>query len=553
MNKFKIVSIFTALSVSATAFFSGCTKNDTTDNNAGTDVKSVKTTKADSSKKIVFNLQRIPETMDPSLRTDVSASRALGPCMEGLVKYGKESGKMIPAAAESWELADDNLTWTFKLRKDAKWSNGYPLTAHDFVFSAKRALEPATGAQYSYQLYYIEGAKEFNLQEDKDFTKVGIKAIDDYTLQIKLGKPCTFFLQLLTNSIYYPINEKFYSEVENKFALNADKLIYNGPWKIKNWVHGGKFTYERNTNFWDETIPKTSDLEFLLIPDLNTAANMYRSGELDVTEISGEQLPQFEKNNNIIKNPSGVYYLQMNTKNRFFKNEKIRQAVSMAINREVFCKYVRKDGSIPGTAFVPTGVAGNEGQTFRDEFGKDILKYNPEKAKELLKEGLKEISFSGTMKVSLLIDQTDDRRRDAQFIQEELHKNLGINVVLEPNTFQSRIAKQSNKDFDFVYGGWLPDYNDPLTYIDLWYSTGGNNNSSWGDPEYDRLVDIASTSSNNKERMEAMAKAEQIMLKGLPVVPLYYTVSNWLVNKDLKDVIIRPVGLFPEFTYAYWK
>ena len=540
------------LAVASIGFVAGCSKSD--DNTAKTETTATtKTIAAKSSKPIVFNLQRIPETIDPSLRTDVSASRALGPCMEGLVKTGKNPGEIIPGAAESWKYSDKDMTWTFKLRKDAKWSNGYPLTAHDFVFGIKRGLEPVTAAQYSYQIYYIKNAEKYNTGETKDFSEVGIKAIDDYTVQIELGAPCTFFLQLLTNSIYFPLNEKYYNETGGKYALDADNLIFNGPWKMKEWIHGGKFTYDKNPNYWNKELPLTPELTYLLVPDLNTSANMYRSGELDITEISGEQLPMFKDSKSISSIPTGVYYLQFNTKNKFFKNQKIRQAISMAINRDVFTKFVRKDGSEPAYGFVPTGTAGNDGKTFREEYGEKILTYNIEKAQELLKEGLKELNFTGVMKVKLLLDQTDDRRRDCQFIQEELHKNLGIDVILEPNTFQSRLSKTQNKDYDFAYGGWLPDYNDPLTYIDLWYSTGGINNSNWGNPEYDKLVNIANTSSDDKLRMDSMGKAEKILLNELPILPLYYTVSNWLVKPELKDVVFRSVGLSPEFTYAYWK
>jgi oligopeptide transport system substrate-binding protein len=548
-KKRKLIIALTILIGAAFSFLTGCSKNEEQKSAQINETKAV----AESSKPIIFNVQKIPMTIDPALSTDVSAAKVQGACLEGLVKLGKKPGEIIPGVAKSWKVSEDGKEWTFNLRKNAKWSNGDSVTANDFVFGFRRVLEPATAAQYSYMLYYIKNAEQYNKGKIKDFAKVGATAVDDYTLKLDLEKPCPFFLQLITNAIYAPLNEKFYKIAGDKFALEADKLLYNGPWMLTEWIHGGKFVFKKNPYYWNKEFPNVPDMTFLLVPDPNTAANMFRSGNLDMTEISGDQLPQFKDSGEVHTVPSGVYYLQMNTTNKFFKNEKIRQAISMAINRDVLSKFIRKDGSTGAFAYVPPGTAGNKGETFREEFGSNFLKFNIEKAKKLLKEGLKEINFTGTMKVTLLLDQTDDRRRDAQFIQEELHKNLGIDVTLEPNTFQSRLQKSLSRNYDFVYGGWLPDYNDPLTYIELWYSTGGNNHSGWSNTEFDKLVDTASSSNDNKIRMNAMAKAEQIMLKELPVIPLYYSPANWLIKKDLKNVILRPVGLSPEFTYAYWK
>ena len=549
-KKAKIKNVLTILTASLLCLLTACSKSEEQQSTAVTKEKQVV---KNSTYPITFNVQKIPMTIDPALSTDISAARVQGACLEGLVRLGKKSGEIIPGAAESWKVSEDGKKWLFNLRKDAKWSNGESVTANDFVFGFKRVLEPATAAQYSYLLYYIKNAENYNKGIIKDFNKVGAKAVDDNTLELSLEKPCPFFLQLISNAIYSPLNEKFYSKANKQFALEADKILYNGPWILTEWIHGGKFVFKKNPYYWNKEYPNVSDMTFLLIPDQNTSANMFRSGDLDMTEISGDQLPQFKNSDEVHTVASGVYYLQMNTENKFFKNEKIRQAISMAINRDVLSEFIRKDGSTGAYAYVPPGTAGNEGQTFREEFGSTFLKYNVKKAKELLKDGLKEINFTGTMKATLLIDQTDDRRRDAQFIQEELHKNLGIDVTLEPNTFQSRLQKSLTRNYDFVYGGWLPDYNDPLTYIELWYSTGGNNHSGWANSEFDKLVDTASSSNDNNARMNAMAEAEQIMLKELPVIPLYYSPANWLIKKDLKGVILRPAGLSPEFTYANWE
>ena len=542
----KILS--TIFAVILTTFQAGCTKDDV---NLSKNNKSVNLTS--TRKPIVFNLQKSPNSIDPSLRTDVPATQVLGSCLEGLVRTGKRPGEILPGVAKSWKVNKDGKEWVFNLRKNAKWSNGESVTARDFVFGMKRTLLPETGSQFSYLLYYIKNAEKFNSNKIKDFNQVGIKAVNDYELHITLEKPCAFFLELLTQTLFYPINEKFYNSKGALFALEANNLLYNGPWKITKWIHGGKFIFERNEFYWNKSLPKTEMLTYLLIEDFNTAANMYKNDTLDMTIISGDQLPQFENSKEIIKNPSSIYYLEFNLNNRFFKNEKIRQAISMAIDRETFCKFVRKDGSEPAYAVVTPGISLNTDKSYREEYVNSIPEYNVEKAKKLLKEGLEEIGFTGKVNFNFLIDQTDAHRRDGQFIQEELRKNLDINITLEPNTFQNRLERSKNKDFDMVYSGWHPEFNDPITFINIWHSKGGYNNSGWSNSEYDKLIKIANSTNDNNIRMNAMAKAEKLILTQMPIVPLYYSYENILKKSDLEGVIIRSTGISPEFIYAHWK
>ena len=506
--------------------------------------------------KVTFNLRVESQTIDPQLITGETGGAVAATCMEGLTRFGKKSGETVPGVAEKWETSEDGLNWTFHLRKNAKWSNGESVTANDFHFGFKRLFEPVTGAQYAYMFYYIDKAEEYNTGKIVDFSKVGIKVVDDYTLEFKLAKPCTFFTQLLAMSGAYPINEKFYEGIEgdDNYALEVDYMLYNGPWILQKWLpgNGGKFEFIKSPYYWNKENIKINELEYQLVSEYNTAANLYKNGQLDITMISGDQLELF-KNDPELHHfaDGGVWYLQFNTTSKFFKNQKIRKAFALAINRKVFCENIRKDSSIPAEAFVPPGTFGGDGKTFRDRFGDSYFKEDVIEAKKLLEEGLKEIGHTGPVEIKLLTGNNDVGRRDGQYLQEELRKNLGVNIILDQNTFQERLLKMQQNDFDFVYAGWGPDYNDPMTFLSLFMTGGGNNHGRYSEEEFDNLLEQANSSQDNDVRMKAMAKAENKLLTDMGIAPLYYSSRNWLIKPWLKDSIIRMTGPYVSFYWAY--
>ena len=506
----------------------------------------------DSNKtKVVFNLRQEGKTLDPQLSSNEASSKLLAACMEGLVRQGQKSGEIIPGVAEKWETSEDGLIWTFHLRKDAKWSNGEPVTAHDFYYALKRAFEPITASEPAYLFYSIKNSEEYTAGEVTDADKLGIKVIDDYTLQFTLKAPCTYFTELLAYPVAFPLNQKFYEKVGDEYALEADTLLYNGPWEITKWIPGGKIEMEKNPYYWNKDSIKIDELEFLIIDKYNTAANMFINDELDMTMIFGDQLPLFKKKDVRFECAGGLWYLQFNMKNKFFKNEKIRTAVSLAVNRKVLCEDIKKDGSLPAAALVPPGTYGGENKTFRERFGKELFKENISEAKKLFAEGLNEIGHKGPVNIKLLLGVSDQNRKDGQYVQEQLHKNLGINVTLEPNTFQGRLQKMSQHDFDFVYAGWSPDYNDPMTFINLFLTGSGNNYGDYSNLKYDELVNFANTSPDNEKRMQAMNKAERILIKDMAIVPLFYSYRIWLIKPWLKDIVIRLSGIEVSFYWAY--
>ena len=475
---------------------------------------------------------------------------------------GSKPGQLLPAGAESWETSKNGITWTFHLRKDALWSNGDKITTKDYYFGLKRSLEPSTAAPAAYMLYSILNATEYNQSKIKDFSKVGIKIIDDHTLELTLTNQVPYFLQLMTQGMAFPLNEKFFNKAGSQYALSPDRMLYNGPYIIKEYIPNGKVVFAKNQKYWGKKDIKLNDINFLMVNNPNTAANMFQSGQLDVTAISGPQIAEFKNNKDLTTSFSGfVYYLEFNTKRKLFNNINIRRAVALGIDREAMCNNIMKDGSKPAYAFVPPKIFGGkvDGKlmTFRKRFGEDLFKGNIKEAQILFKKGLKEIGYNekvdGKPKVKLLCGTRPEQMRQCQYIQQQLFKNLGLNVILVPNTFQALISKMQQEDYDFVFTAWGPNYNYPTTFLNMWVTGGGNNNSNWSNAEYDKLINIGEKNNNSNDRMNAMNKAEILLMKEMPIVPLYYKYKSWLIKSWLKGVVIRSAGTEISFQWSYIK
>jgi len=514
-------------------------------------------------KAVTFNLRAPGKTMDPQLGNSESSNKIDEMCIQGLTYLGNKPGEILGGGAKSWDISKDGTVYTFHLRKDSKWSNGENIIAHDYYYGLKRGLTPSVAAQGAYMLYDIVNAKEFNQSKINDFSKVGVKIIDDYTLELKLTNQVPYFTQLLSNTIAAPCNEKFLKKVGNQYCLSADTMLYNGPYIISKYIPNGKIEFTKNKLYWGKDDIKIDKITFLMVDSYNTAANMFQSGEMDFTLISGPQIPQFKKSSYLVTKSTGtVWYLQMNVDNKFFKNVNIRKAVAMAINREVMCKNIMKDGSIPAYAFVSPGIAGGkvDGKliTFRKRYPAKLIDENMAKAKKLFDKGLKDLGYDvakdGKPKVTLLCGSNPAATRQSEFMQQQLYKNLGLDVVLQPDTFQARLAKMNQKDYDFVYAGWGPNYNYPTTFLNMWVTDGGNNDTNFSNPEFDKLIEIGEKSNNSDTRITALHKAEVLLMNEMPIAPIFYSSRNWLIKPWLKGYVIRE-ATEPEisFQWAYIK
>ena len=494
-------------------------------------------------KSVSFNMEAEPTSLDPQLLTDMSGIFITSMTYESLVRLN-DKNEIVPAGAESWTKSDDGKVWTFKIRQGMKWSNGDPLTAKDYFNGIKRGLEPKTVAEYAILGYYIENAQNYNNGTLKDFGQVGIKVKDDYTLEFTLSQPAPFFLKMLIMPIFFPVNEKALADNGEGYATEANKSIYSGPFIMEKWVHDNKVVMKKNPNYWNAQNIKLDTLTGLIVTDFEAATNLFENKELDLTKISVEKMANYEGKPELHKFPNGrVYYFGFNTSNPVLKNQKVRQALSLAVDRKELVNSILNGAGITASGIVSNGTAGEKGD-FREEAGDLFAGFANVNAKQLFDEGLKELNMTpAQVKLHLLVDENGTGKKEAEFYQSQWKDKLGIDVEVEVLTKKERIARAKAGEFEIVRYAWGPDYADPMTYLEMFHSKAKDLNfAKYADPKYDELVDLAKVNQDNKTRMDAMKQAEKLLSDNFTYSALYYEVAAYLVNPELKGVVIRSVG-----------
>ena len=491
----------------------------------------------------ILNVSAEPGSIDPQISTDIVGGSVNDLITEGLLKMDKNK-KVTGGLAEKWDVSQDGLVWTFHLRDGIKWSNGDPITANDFKAGWVRALDPEVASEYSYMLYPIKNAENFNSGKAK-VEDLGIKVIDDKTLEVTLGASTPYFDDLVTFKTYRPLNEKFFKEVGEEYATKSDKMLSSGPYILKSWVHDSEMKFEKNPNYYDQASLKVDNIVFKLISDNTAAFNAFKNGEIDATQITVSQAKEFVKDPRLVStNDGSVWYLLMNNKLKELKNAKIRKAILMAVNREELAQTVLNGSGKAAKTLVPSGIGikGIAKEDFTEEVPTIIPTFNVEEAKKLLAEGLKELGLDKMPKLEMIFNDSGNNRIIAEYVQESLNKNLGVDLQLSAMTFQERISRMKQKDFDFVLAGWSGDFHDPITYLDLFVTNGGNNHGSYSNPRYDELVRIVKSTSDPAVRYPAMVELEKIISEDTPVGILYHREKQYLVNPRIQGLGFRAIG-----------
>lgn len=548
-------SAFMVFVLSILLVLSGCFSGQTETSPEPADEKKSGDEQKSGEKKILrLNNNEEPGSLHPGTAQGTHDSWILEHAFEGLTKKTPE-GEIVEGIAKDWNVSDDGLTWTFNLRDDAKWSNGDPVTAHDFEFAWKYALNPESASEYAYQLYYLEGGEAYNSSQNKDEyaaleEKVGVKALDDLTLEVKLAESTPYFLDLTSFYTYYPVNKKV-QEANPDWALEAETYVSNGAFKLTEWKHKESMKLEKNENYYDKDKIKLDEVQFVIIDNADTAWQMYQSNELDLVyplppdvtgELSGTDDPEFE-----IAPDLALYYYNLNNEVKPFNNVKVRKALSMAIDRKSLVEHVTQGGQQPAYGIIPPGIPDVEGD-FQENSG-DLFKEDAEEAKKLLQEGLAEEDMDQMPEFTLTYNTDEGHKKIAEAIQEMWRKNLDVNVTLENVEFQVKLDREKAGDYQISRGGWVGDYVDPMTFVDLWVTDGSFNDANWSNPEYDKNVKIGKTSMDQKERMEAMHKAEEILIDEMPIIPLYFYTKPFTVKPHVKG-IFTPINRYPQFIYA---
>lgn len=488
-----------------------------------------------------------PKTLDASRSTDTYSSNILALTNEGLVGAKmNDSGieEIVPAGAVSWEQSKDGLTWIFKLRKEAKWADGIPVTAKDYCYGIKRTLDPKVGSSYSFLLYPIKGAKEFNsgkIPEDG----VGVKALDDYTLEIKLEAPTPYFLQIAYFKVMYPQREDIVKKYGDSYGAEGNHILSNGPYILKEWVHNSRIILVKNEKYWDETNYYLTQINALVVNDINSRMNLLASGQVDIGRADKpEWIKQFINSGEFfnIKRPAlGTNYISFNQKNELFKNDKVRKAFNIALNRDELNKVLFNGVYEPAYGYVPKGIVVGD-KEYRELVKEPIKKLLDENtdAKKLLEEGLKELGIDKNrenLEINFLISGTNSwSRKYAELLQQMLKKNLGIKLKGEFVEWPVFQKKTDELDYEIAGQAWIADYNDPNTFLDMWMTEAKIAPTGWSNKEYDSLIEKAAKTSNSEKRLDYFKKAENILLyKESVIAPILYRVNNIYVRKYVKN------------------
>lgn len=500
----------------------------------------------DTEKVLRHNHGEEPESIDPALNTTVDGGTIIIACFEGLTSLD-ENDQPVAGVAESWDVNEDKTKYTFHLRKDAKWSDGQPVTARDFDYAWKRALHPDTAAEYSYQLFYIKNAPEYNAGEAKA-EDLGIKVVDDYTLEVELSAPTPYFLALTAFPTLFPVRQDIIEAHGDQWALNPETYIGNGPFKLVEWQSKDHMKFVPNEHYWDRERVKLDAVIKTFIAEASTMLAGYEAGELDVID----QVP-FNEIDNLKQTDEfqmitqlGTYYYCFNVTRPPFDDVNVRKAFALAIDREDITSKVRKSG-VPATAFVPPGVPDTAaGKDFREVGGEYFpIKAQPEEAKRLLAEAGYP-NGEGLPDVTFVFNNSEEHQMIAEAALEMWKQNMGIdNVAIQNQEWAVFINTRQNGDFQIARHGWLGDYNDPMTFLDLFTTGNGNNDAQWSNQQFDQLIEKARMSTNEEERMAALHEAEKIIMEEVIMIPILHYTENTMIKPYVKGLVKSMLG----FTY----
>ena len=531
----------------ATSLFIGC--GDSSSNSGS----------SSSNQQLVFNLGEDPETMDPTLNNSSGAGTMILNAFEGLMVLD-ENDQPVEGTAESMEVSEDGLVYTFKIREDAKWSDGEAVTADNFKYSWLRALNKETAAEYAYQLFYIKNAEKF-YNGEATAEEVGINVIDEKTLEVTLETPTAYFPQLLAFTTYVPLREDIVSANPEGWATNPETYVSNGPFKLVQWDMKDQLVFEKNGNYWDKDSVKLESLTFKLVTDDTTAYSELKAGNFDMVNSvpTNEIEPGIEEGLVHVNPKLGNYYFAINVGKQdtlsedvkeVLNNKLVRQALNLAIDRQEIIDNVGKAEQIPAYSFVPQGITDENGNDFasKEYYDPSDMEGNIAKAKELLKEAGYE-NGNGIPTIELMYNSEGSHKDICQIIQQNWEE-IGVNVELTNQEWAVFLNTRQQGDYQIARHGWIGDYIDPMTFLDLWVTGGGNNDCGFSNARYDELIAAAKVETDSAKRLEMLREAEDILMDEMPILPIYYYTTVTAANENVKGVRISTLGKI-SFKYAY--
>ncbi len=474
-----------------------------------------------------------PQGLDLQVATGVPENHLFQALCEGLVMPSPTSADPAPGFALRWEKFERGQRWVFHLNPEAKWSNGDAMTAHDVVWSWQRILMPALGSQYQHMLYPVLNAEAFYKQEIDDFSEVGVKALDDHTLEIRLEFPAEWFLQTLIHYSTWPVHKgtilKFGAMDErDTLWTREENFVCNGAFRLKKWRVNDRIVVDRNPHYWDAKTVQLNEVHYYPVENESSEEFMFRAGQLHITNVVPlDKIEVYEKEHPEMLRIDpylGTYFYRLNTTRPPLNNRLVRHALALSLDRESIIKNITRGGELEAYSFTPPGVAGYQPPT--------SIGYDLDKAGELLAEAGYP-NGEGFPEIELLYNTQEGHRAIALAVQQMWQK-LGISVVLTNQEWKVYLDRQRTLNFDVIRAGWIGDYIDPFTFLGEMQTGLGNNNTGWGNSTYDRLVNAANEAPDAETRYQLLGQAEDILIDAMPIIPVYTYTRKFLIRPEVK-------------------
>lgn len=498
---------------------------------------------------ITINIASEPPQLFTVTTTDTTSFTVIRHVIENLVSLD-QNDKVAPGVATDWTVSDDGLVYTFNLRQDMKWSNGEPVTANDFVFAWKSLLTPSFAADYAYFGYIFKNGQAYN-EGTVGAEELGFKALSDYQLEVTLENPASYFLDTLAFGVFAPLNEKAYNEFGEAYGTDADKMAFNGAYKISSWEHESKLVLEKNPDYYNAANIEIEKINMVMINDANAAMNAFKAGEVDVIGVNGEQSAMMKAEGYPVTtyDDGSVWYLEYNLNDPYLANANLRKALTYAIDKQTFVDAILKNSSKPAVSFTAPAINGLNDK-FANEVGALIPALDVAKAKEFYDLALQELGVD-SIELTMISDDSDTAIDNAAFVQEQLRTNLGLEITVESMPFKSRLERMSNKDFSIVFAGWGPDYNDPMTYLDMFETGNGNNHTSYTSAAYDELLDKVRAELDPATRMGYLVELEKLLMEDMPIGPVYWRSRDYIMSGKIDSGVLRTA--FQDMNYKFAK
>lgn len=539
MKNKKLVALMVVMLV-LSLVFAGCgggKEVDTPESNQETTSNTEASTPTEEkvAQEVVYVINNEADKLDPGITSETFAAPILINAFEGLIRID-ESGNATPAVAEKWSVNEDGTVYTFNIRNNAKWSNGDALTAKDFIYSWKRVLTPETAAYYPELFYTIKNAKKFYDGEVGE-EELGFKALDDYTLQVELEKPIPYFMQLAGFWAFYPVHEATVEANPTDWHRKAETYIGNGPFKVNELNFGESVVMEKSANYWDKDSVKIEKLKLRVIPEPSTALIAMESNDVDaIYSVPAAEIPRLklESSELYITPKLHTRYFLYNNKFEPFKDEKIRKAFSLALDRQQICDDVLQGGEIPAYALVPGGLKFN-GVDFREEGGNYNITAtaNKTEAQKLLAEAGYP-NGEGFPTVTLKYWTDPSIKKLVETLQQMWKENLNVDVKLENAEFKVFFGEVQKMDYEMAALGWGADYAHPMSFLDILKSDSPNNLTNWGSDEYDKFIELAKASTDVAESVKYMHQAEDIVMNEARILTIHHSPNVYMVSEKLQ-------------------